>query len=107
MSTNSIEDQELQEYHRIKGEGKCLQVVKDRINLVIPGLAARVFALRNIAYNGYGSHYSDMELCLGTLVSMVNDGDYPTTVRDIIQRRLVIEARYQELVQKIEKAEWG
>lgn len=66
-----------------------------------------VFALREAAYQVYDSHYSGMEHCLGTLISMVNDGDYPTTVRNFVQRRLVIEARYEELIEKVEDAEQG
>lgn len=106
MSRSGIEGCGLQEYQKMQEAWKALQAARDHINLAIPELAARVFALRNISYLGHGFHYSNMEPCLGRLISLVND-DHGSlmTVREIVQRRIVMEARYEELVQKVNDAQ--
>lgn len=83
------------------------QKVKDfnnwrkEIGKLLPSLAIRVFALRNKMYYGCGFHWA-LEKDLGFIINVMNDFD--KDYRKMAER-IVIEVRYENFLQKLERAE--
>ncbi len=81
---------------------------RTRSRNAMPGIAARVFALRNKSYAGYGFHYS-LEKLLGTCIRDLNDLEnaeyYHVEPRDVIAHRIVLRILVRELFSRVVEAE--
>ena len=76
-----------------------------RANKHLPELARRVFALRNVHYNGCGFHWG-MERTLGFLIWKMSDfDDCPIDPKDVLMRHIVLEVKMNGLFKDIIAAE--
>lgn len=85
-------------------EEKKLREFNDRRQSIakkLPELANRVFALRDKMYMGCGFHWA-LEKELGYIISVMNDFD--RSYRDMADR-IIVEVRYDQFLEKLEKAE--
>jgi len=76
-----------------------------RANKHLPELARRVFALRNVHYNGCGFHWG-MERTLGFLIWKMSDfDDCQIDPKDVLMRHIVLEVKMNGLFKNIVAAE--
>lgn len=61
----------------------------------MPALAMRIFALREVAYPGYGFHWN-MERRLGSIMMHLNDYDTPLSVVGQIGVEVALEGLYAD-----------
>lgn len=62
----------------------------------MPALAARVFALRGVAYQGHGFHWA-LEREMGRVLARLNDYDSPFGVAVQITTEVIVENLYRDV----------
>lgn len=90
-------------YHQIRYEKYCQNKFSEwrkRVNKRLPGIAARIFALREVAYSGFGYHW-ELERRLGNIISLINDYDRIYHITD----QVGIEVSVYMLFKDVDKAE--
>lgn len=94
-----------EEYKLFRAEASKFDKWRNRANKHIPTLSARIFALRDKNYVGWGFHYS-LEKKLGYIILKFNDFDNrPTTSRDMWTHRVIMEVHLDGLFKDVVKAE--
>ena len=82
--------------------------METRARNAMPGVAVRVFALRNKSYPGYGFHYG-MESSLGKCINWLNNLEdasmYHGDRENVIANRIVLKVIVEELFKRVAEAE--